>query len=449
MQHQWPNSLQEWLTYQEQLHPRAIDLGLARISEVLKRLGWTGKPPFKVVTVGGTNGKGSCVTTLETAFLSVGMSTGTYVSPHLLRYNERIRLNGQEVNDQKLCTTFAKIEEARGNTSLTYFEYGTLAALEIFREAHLDIVLLEVGVGGRLDATNVLDADVAVVTTVALDHQEWLGIDRESIGKEKAGIFRTGHPAICGDPNPPDSLVKHAEKIRAPLCVQGRDFGWYLEPNGGTWGWWGPGKQVQGLPPPRLAGVHQYQNAATVRIVLELLTQQIPNPDQAMKYALRNTFVPGRFQVIEGTIPCILDVAHNPQAAEALAATLSTVKDGKTFAVVGILADKDITGILSAMLPVVDSWHLVTLSGPRGAPAPQLATALSHVTCAVKVHANVVEGLLVARQEARSGDRIVVFGSFHTVAQASEVWKCSPSSWQEDRVLGFGPCLERRNPNSY
>ncbi|CAK0775701.1 Dihydrofolate synthase/folylpolyglutamate synthase [Gammaproteobacteria bacterium] len=421
MQRQWPNSLQEWLAYQEQLHPRAIDLGLARVSEVLKRLGWTGKPSFKVVTVGGTNGKGSCVTTLETAFLSVGINTGAYVSPHLLRYNERIRLNGQEVDDQKLCTIFSKIEKVRGNTSLTYFEYGTLAALEIFKEACLDVVFLEVGLGGRLDATNVLDADVAVVTTIALDHQEWLGSDRESIGKEKSGIFRTDHPAICGDPDPPNSLIKHAEKIGARLYVQGRDFGWCLEPNSDSWSWWGLGKQVQGLPAPRLVGMHQYQNASTVRMVLALLSQF--DPDQAMKQALQNTFVPGRFQILEGSIPCVLDVAHNPQAAEALAKTLHATKEGRTFAVVGILADKDMVGILSAMLPAVDSWHLVTLSGLRGTPALRLAEVLSclGVTCSVKVHDSVVAGLSATRQEAHLGDRIVVFGSFHTVAQASEV----------------------------
>jgi len=431
------SSLEEWLTYQERLHPRSIDLGLERVAAVLNRLGWIDPPPFLVITVAGTNGKGSCVATLEAILQIAGYHTATYTSPHLLRYNERIRLNGREANDEELCAAFTRIEAARGEISLTYFEYGTLAALDLFQRTRPDVVILEVGLGGRLDATNVLDADVAAVTTVDLDHMDWLGPDRESIGREKAGVFRPGRPAVCGDPNPPVSLVEHAQTLGTPLYIQGRDFGWQssFPYRGGSWDWWASLMKRQtniteivsrcSIPAPRMMGLYQYENAATALMVLECLSHRLFIPTIAVRRALEEVAVPGRFQVLPGSVPHILDVAHNPQAAAALAATLHAMSwgnegkgRGKTLAVVAMLADKDLFATLGAMAGVVDAWFLASLCVPRGASAVRLAEVLADlgVTAPVGVYADVVAALTVARTLATEGDRIVVFGSFYTVS---------------------------------
>lgn len=429
-------SLNDWLTYQERLHPRTIELGLERVGTVLGHLGWKKPPPFTVVTVAGTNGKGSCVAMLEAIFQNAGYSTATYTSPHLLRYNERIHLNGREVTDEELCTAFARIEVARGETSLTYFEYGTLAALDLFWGVRPDVVILEVGLGGRLDATNVIDADVAVVTTVDLDHMDWLGPNRESIGREKAGIFRSGRPAICGDPDPPASLMDYAQVLGAPLYIQGRDFGWNFSdvgikeknkiPQNENWEWWEKvhvPRTWRTLPAPRMQGIYQYQNAATSFMAVACLSDRLPVSTDALHHALLEVTVAGRFQVLGGAVPHILDVAHNPQAAAGLAATLRTMPSEsgrwrRTVAVVAMLMDKDISATLDAMIDVVDTWCLASLPIARGASAERLATALTALndTVSIQIHIDVGTALTAARSLTTTGDRIVIFGSFHTVS---------------------------------
>ena len=354
---------------------------------------------------------------LDAMFQAADYRTATYTSPHLLRYNERIHLEGREVSDRELCAAFSRIESVRGETSLTYFEYGTLAALDLFFQTQPDVAILEVGLGGRLDATNVLDADVAVVTTIDLDHREWLGPDRESVGREKAGIFRAGRPAICGDPHPPDSVVEQAALVGATLHVQGRDFGGSLVGSEGFWNWWGMGQTAAALPAPRLVGQHQYQNAATARMAIECFADRLPVPEAAVRHALESVAIPARFQVLPGSIPCILDVAHNPQAVTALATSLKKFSTGRTLAVVGMLADKDIIGTLGALVAIIDKWYPATLAVPRGATADRLVEALaSFQVIAAGAYADVPKALAAARSQATIRDRIVVFGSFHTVA---------------------------------
>ena len=412
-------TLDDWLRYQEQLHPQAIDMGLARIHEVLTRLGWQGAP-WPVVTVAGTNGKGSCVTYLEGIWRAAGYRVGSYTSPHLLHYSERIRINGQPVTDDALCQAFSRVEAARQTTSLTYFEYGTLAALDLFHREPLDGVILEVGLGGRLDATNVVDATVALITTVDLDHQDWLGPDRESIGWEKAGIFRSGRPGVCGDPQPPTSVVTHAAQLGVSLYQQGREFGWQPQGEEG-WGWWGPaGQRRHALPEPALRGTFQRNNASAVLMVVDQLKDCLPVTAAAVREGLVTASLPGRFQVLGGTIPTILDVAHNPQAAQALAATLRAMpRRGRISVVVGMLKDKDIEGTLRALVDVVDGgWYPTGLPGPRGLDGFQLATVLQtlQIRAAVRCYSTPQDGYQEALNRAQSGDVVLVTGSFLTVA---------------------------------
>lgn len=423
-------SLNDWLQYQEALHPQMIDLGLARVTAVLNRLNWT-KPEFVIITVTGTNGKGSCVALLEGIFHTAGYSTASYTSPHLLNYRERIRLNQCIVNEDELCAAFMHVEKARGNISLTYFEYGTLAALTLFKQHKLDVVILEVGLGGRLDATNAVDADIAVITTVDLDHMNWLGYNREAIGYEKAGIFRPQRPAVCGDPNPPLTLIDYAKQLGTVLYINGQDFSWQaaqsFEIDGG-WEWQRQSKsilqKIDGLPRPIMSGIHQYQNAACALMVVNCLAARLPVTENAIYTALRTITLPGRFQVIKWQVPVILDVAHNPQAATALATMLQNhfkpAAHGRTIAVAGMLADKDIRGTLSAMLNVVDDWHFVSLTMARGAPANYLAAALIALdkNKQPQLHADVTTALNKLQSLLKIEDRIIIFGSFYTVAAA-------------------------------
>lgn len=411
-------TLGQWLAWQESLHPSEIELGLDRVSRVLTRLELT-HPDFTVVTVAGTNGKGSSVAMLQSILLESGLQVGAYTSPHLLRYNERIQINGQPVNDETLCQSFERIDQARADVSLTYFEFGTLAAIDILQRAGVDIAILEVGLGGRLDAVNVLDADVALITSIAIDHENWLGKDRESIAREKAGILRSGQPAICSDPDVPESLVQYAHELATRLYLIGRDF--EARRAADHWNWQGVSGETFDLPMPALPGEFQMNNAAGVLAVLEQLSGKIPGlvplDRDKLKRGLKKASLPGRFQVLPGTPVQILDVAHNPQAARVLADNLaSSTCNGKTRAVLAMLADKDIPGVINGLRGKIDQWYLATLDVPRAATAQQLETALAGEN--TRLFDTPGSAYQAACRDAGEQDRIVVFGSFYTVAAA-------------------------------
>lgn len=401
----------------ESCHPREIELGLERVRAVQARLG-LGAVPFAVVTVGGTNGKGSTVAFAEHMLRTGGYRVGAYFSPHVFRYNERVRIDGVEASDAALCEAFAQVDAARGETSLTYFEFGTLAAMALFRAAKVEIAVLEVGLGGRLDAVNAWDADVAVLTAIGLDHMDWLGPDRESIGREKAGIFRAQRPAVCGDADPPQSVRAAAAALEAPLFIYQRDF--FAEEQPGGWRWRCPGlnEAWHALPPPAMRGAYQYQNAATALMALALLKDRFPLERNAVRTALTDTVLTARFQALPGRPLTIVDVAHNGQAADALARDLHThAMPGRTLAVVGMLKDKPIDAVLTSMAPAVDEFFFGDLTGTRAASAAHLATVLAGIDAQkpCHVHADVVAAYRAARACAAPHDRIVVFGSFMTV----------------------------------
>jgi dihydrofolate synthase/folylpolyglutamate synthase len=410
-----PRGLAQWLAYLEELHPQAIAMGLDRVAGVARDLGIV--PGFAIITVGGTNGKGSCCAMLEAILLSAGYRVGCYTSPHLMRYNERVRIGGAETDDATLCAAFARIEAARGDTLLTYFEFGTLAALLAFIAAKVDVAVLEVGLGGRLDAVNAFDADCALVASVDLDHQEYLGATREAIGFEKAGIFRPGRPAICADARPPATLVNYAGEVGAELLLIDRDFGYVADPT--QWRYWGPGGTRHGLPYPALRGVHQLGNAAACVTVLDRLRGSLPVTAQDVRSGLLQAEVAGRFQVLAGRPQVILDVAHNPHAARALAANLGSMPPaGKTIAVFAMFKDKDIAGVVNAVKACISHWLIADAQGPRGAGAARLAAELARagVTAPVTPFADVAAAWHAACEIAGDNDKIIVFGSFLTVA---------------------------------
>jgi dihydrofolate synthase/folylpolyglutamate synthase len=372
-----------------------------------------------VLTVGGTNGKGSCVAMLDAILRAAGYRVGAYTSPHLLRYNERVRIDGREVGDAALCEAFAAVEAARDDTPLTYFEHGTLAALWLFAGAGLDAVVLEVGLGGRLDAVNIVDPDVAVVTTVDLDHQDWLGPDRESIGFEKAGIFRGDRPAVYGGDDPPARLLAHAASIGARLRIAGRDFGTVVRP--GDWDYLSGGARRRvGLPVPALRGAFQLQNAAAALAALEAVEDRLPVSAAALREGLLGARPAGRFQVVPGGVTTVFDVAHNPQAARVLRDNLRQLAagQGKTFAVFSMLRDKDIAAVVAAVAPEIAGWFYAPLAVARGADRAQLAERLAAAGVAVPCHGadSLAAAWAAARAAAAPGDRVLVFGSFHTVA---------------------------------
>lgn len=413
--------LEDWLDWQESLHPSAIDLGLERPGKVLKALGLE-SPTHTVISVAGTNGKGSSVAMLEAILRAAGYRVGCYTSPHLLRYNERIRIDGEEASDEALCASFERIDQARGETSLTYFEFGSLAAFDLFARAELDVAVLEVGLGGRLDAVNLLDADVALVTAVDVDHAAWLGDDRECIGREKAGIFRPERPAVCSDPQPPQSLLDYAAELGSKLSLIGRDFSYREEGEG--WSWSGDGTVRTALPRPVLQGDFQLQNAAGVVMVLEHLSERLPVSVQHLRQGLLSLQLPGRFQLLPGTPPMIVDVAHNPQAAAALAANLMQMPcGGHTRAVVAMLGDKDRARVIRELRPVVDEWYVAGLDVARGDEAAVLAEIVAAETGREPAtFATVVAACEAARTAAAEEDRILVFGSFYTVADTLAVY---------------------------
>ena len=413
--------LADWLAWQETLHPNAIDLGLDRLQRTLDRLGWQ-RPACPVITVAGTNGKGSCVALAARILREAGYRVGTFTSPHLLRYNERIAIDGVEVADEALIAAFERIDAARGDDTLTFFEFNAAAALLVFADARPDAVVLEVGMGGRLDAVNVVDADVALVTSIDLDHCDWLGHDRETIGREKAGIFRAGRPAIFGARDMPASIRESAQQVGADLQQLGRDFDWVR--SGDRWTWRGRAGEQRDLPAPALQGEIQYNNAAAVLAALEALEARLSVPRSAIERGLQTVTLPGRFQVLHQSSPrsieWILDVAHNPAAAHTLAAQLAARKDGgRTIAVCGVLSDKDVEGIVGELRSSFDAWVIVGLQGARALAPEALAARVRNVGAHVEaIAADVVAGCLAAEALAQAGDRIVVFGSFLAVGPA-------------------------------
>ena len=413
------HTLDHWLRWQETLHPAEIELGLARLCPVWARLHEGDLGRCRVV-VGGTNGKGSTVALLEAIWLAAGYRVGCYTSPHLLRYNERLRIQGEPVSDAALCQAFAAVDEARGDSALTYFEFGTLAALWLLQRAGLDVVLLEVGLGGRLDAVNLVDGDVAVITSIDLDHQQWLGHTREAIAAEKFGIARPGRPLVLGEPEPPANLARLAREQGVVLRRQGHEFG--ARDEGAHWSWWGERQRIPGLPRPALLGRHQLHNAASALEVVNLLHGELPVSRAELRRGLATASLPGRFQVCqEGGRRRILDVAHNPQACRALADNLRRLPPtGKRIAVLGMLADKDAAASLAPLLEAFDQWHLADLDAARSASAETLAGVLRQLRADLRPHCHASVAAALAAAEAACGgdDWVVVFGSFYTVAEA-------------------------------
>ncbi|HYM42535.1 MAG TPA: bifunctional tetrahydrofolate synthase/dihydrofolate synthase [Steroidobacteraceae bacterium] len=415
-------TLAEWLRLQESLHPQAIDLTLERVTRVAQALGLT-SPAFRVITVGGTNGKGSVAAHAEALLRARSVYTGLFTSPHLVRYNERIRIGGVEASDAELIDEFERIEAARGATTLTFFEYNALAALGIFTRRRVEVAVLEVGLGGRLDATNLLDADVAVLASVGLDHRDWLGDSLEEIGAEKAGIFRRDRPAVLGTPEMPASVYAAIDRLGARPLIAGRDF--TFEVQGGRWSYRGPGVALERLAPPGLAGSIQYRNAATAIAAVAALPAATPLAgaldERSVNAALAEVRLPGRLQIVPGPVEWILDIAHNEPAARVLAAHLRERPAARrTLAVAGVLTDKDAAGIAAALAPLVDDWILCTLPGARGGSAAELAARFAPAVQHPLLADSVAAGCEIARTRARAGDRVVVFGSFHTVGPALE-----------------------------
>lgn len=414
-----PSNLADWLSYLQTLHPRGIDLGLERVREVAGRL-QLGRPGGLVISVGGTNGKGSTVAMLVEILAQAGYRVGSYTSPHLLRYNERLCIAGEDASDADWIAGFNAVESVRADTGLTYFEFGTLAALWLMQRAHLDVAVLEVGLGGRLDAVNIVDADVSVITTVALDHQDYLGHDLDGIGAEKAGIARRDRPLVIGDPNPPAGLLSSAAMIGARLLRAGVDF--QAEPAAaGRWVFADDAGTRLDLPLPALAAPVQRFNAAAAIAALRALAPALTVSEHAIAKGLKAVRLPGRLQQLGGEPQLIVDVAHNPQAAGQLATWMrENPCQGRSVAVFGALADKDIEAICAMLAPCFDAWHLVGLDVARGLDVQALH---QRVTAQIepsrlRSSASMAEALAAARSEAGSSGRVMVFGSFHTVGEA-------------------------------
>ncbi len=411
-----PATLEQWLAHIEQQHPQAIAMGLDRVREVAQRM-QLGKPAARSIVVGGTNGKGSTVAFIESIARAAGWKVGAYTSPHLLSYNERVRIDGTDVDDARLVSGFNAVEDARGDTALTYFEYGTLCALWLFQQAGLDLAVLEVGLGGRLDAVNIVDADVSVITTVDIDHADWLGNDRETIGEEKAGIIRGWKPVILGEIDPPSSVLRRAYVLGANAIRFGSDFfGEAID--GERWRWRDVSFRIE-LPQPALWAPIQRNNAATAIAALRALDKPVPRAAWAQGVA--EARIAGRLQRFQHQgVEVLLDVGHNPQAAAALATALKAQPiAGRTLAVYAALADKDAEGVAAALQAQVEAWFFAGLEGPRGQTAAQLQARLTTNDAGDAVLSDTVaQALAAALAAAGEGDRVLVFGSFHTVAEA-------------------------------
>ena len=424
-----PRTIAQWLAWQESLHCSEIDMTLHRVQEVASRLDLL-SPKSLVITVAGTNGKGSTIALFESILLAAGYRVGAYTSPHLLHYNERVRIQGENVSDQTFCQAFESIEQVRGDTSLTYFEFGTLAALQILQQAELDVMLLEVGLGGRLDAVNIVDPDLAVITSIGLDHTDWLGPDRESIGREKAGIMRSGIPVVCGDPSPPKSLLAHAQQLGAPLYCIGKAFDYQIDQQG--WRWKHASGQRSGLPNPRLKGRAQFNNASSVLMGLDVLKTRLPVNQRDVRIGLSQASLMGRFQILANEPLVVVDVAHNAQAARSLAEALKAQpRPGKTYAVFSLLKDKEIAPILNEIYSIVDVWHVAGLEDvPRGQSMLQMLQRIEQTSLdlpGLSGHKDVRSALEAVLAQAEALDTVVIFGSFYVVA---EVLK--------GRIMGLG-----------
>ena len=414
-------TLDDWLAHCEQLHPKTIDMGLDRVRAVAERMGLRFDCP--VFTVAGTNGKGSTCAMLEAILTQAGFRTGLFTSPHLVRFEERCRIRGQNVDASDLVAAFARVESARAEISLTYFEFTTLAILDTLARAGLDAVILEVGLGGRLDAVNIIDTDCAIITSIDIDHAELLGDTREKIGFEKAGILRTGRPAIVSDPVPPQSVIDRATEIGADLWLLGRDFNSSGDKQ--QWAWAGRGRRYAGLAHPALRGANQLINASGVLAALTAMRQQLPVTAQAVRNGLGLVDLPGRFQVVPGQPALVLDVAHNPHSVAALALNLDAMGFyPTTHAVFGAMADKDLTPMLQRMNPLVDRWYFADLPTPRAASGAALQAAWQALTqrkdASSAVFSQPLDALHAAAAKAQAADRIVVFGSFYTVGGVLE-----------------------------
>lgn len=421
--------LSDWLAWQETLHPTAIDLGLERVHRALERLNWR-RPNCPVITVGGTNGKGSTVAFIRRMLSEAGYRVGTFTSPHLVRYNERITIAEREISDASLLVTFERIDAARAAETLTFFEFNALAALLAFETAGLDAIVLEVGMGGRLDAVNAIDADVAVICSVALDHCEWLGVDEESIGQEKAGILRPGRPAVFGAREMPCSVQQAAAELGCIVQHLGEDFEWEASAN--AWSWKGRRTSYAELPLPALRGEIQLDNASTALATLECVADRLPVTSGAIERALRTIQLPGRFQIIQReSVEWVLDVAHNPAAARTFAQHLASLTPAcRTIAVCGVLGDKDLERICAEMRTSVGGWIAAGLDSPRALAPAALADRLRNAGVHVVAECEDVPSACARALElAEQAGRIVVFGSFLTVGPAL--------SWLQPRCVTF------------
>ncbi|MCO4088134.1 MAG: bifunctional tetrahydrofolate synthase/dihydrofolate synthase [Limnohabitans sp.] len=409
-------TLQQWLDWCEHLHPVAIDMGLERVKAVAERMNLRFDCP--VITVAGTNGKGSTCAMLEAVLLQAGYRTGVYTSPHLVHFEERCRLHGESASAEMFADAFAAVEAVRGDVSLTYFEFSTLAIFHLMAQAQLDVAILEVGMGGRLDAVNIMDADCTIITSIDIDHAAILGNDRETIGREKAGVMRPGRPVIVSDPVAPQSVMDHATAIGAQLWLFGRDFNYAGDKQ--QWAWAGRDRRYSGLAYPALRGANQLINASGVLAALESLRQRIPVTAQAVRNGLAMVELAGRFQIVPGQPVLVLDVAHNPHSVAALAVNLDAMGFyPTTHAVFGAMADKDLLPMFQRINPLVDRWYFTDLPLPRAAKATDLQQVWqgqnTRTDTASSVHADPMHALSAAIEAADPADRIVVFGSFHTV----------------------------------
>ena len=417
-------SLAEWLSYLESLNIREINLGLERVNEVASRLNLE-QPSHPVISVAGTNGKGSSVAIADAIYRRAGYRTAVYMSPHLLRFTERIKIDGEEVSEAALCRAFAKINHARGDVPLTYFEFATLAAFLLVAESDIDLAIFEVGLGGKLDAVNWYDADLAIVTSIGLDHTEWLGDTREKIAVEKAGIFRPDAWAVSSDPDTPDTIFEAAHAINTKLSVFGADYG--IEVTDLAWHWWarsdsGANELLAELPPPRLSGSFQYRNAAGVIKAVKLLADRLPVDDEHIRQALADVRLPGRFQTTSlAGVEWVLDVAHNAQAAMALAENLASLpRVSRCHIVMGMLSDKDHRGVVGILAPFVTDWNFVSLPSPRAVDGSELEEKCQDLLLNRNTinFATVAEALKAIRAIAEQGERVIVCGSFVTVGAA-------------------------------
>lgn len=410
------NTLAGWLTYLESLNPKTIALGLERVALIKQRLNL--QPDFPVIVVGGTNGKGSVCAMLESILHAAGYRVGCYTSPHLLHYNERVRIAKQQASDSELCASFAQIEQVRGDIPLTYFEFGTLAAMQCFIAHKVEAAILEVGLGGRLDAVNVFDNDCAVIASVDIDHTDYLGDTREQIGFEKAGIFRSGRVAICADSDVPHAMAEHAEKIGAQLWRIGKEFS--FTPHQGQWDYRSIAGTRSSLPYPALRGAFQLHNASATLAALDVLKDRLPVSMEAVRRGLNEVQLAGRFQMVPGKPTLILDVAHNPHAARSLAQSLASLPIcPHTYAVFAMLKDKDMAGVVAALDPLIDTWLVAGIDAPRGATADELEHVVQQCSVRSDILAfkSIKEALRYACNAAGENDRIAAFGSFYTVAE--------------------------------